>query len=265
MPPELPEVETFVRRLQPIVGRTIQRADVLDDRLNLDGSRIEGATISSAERRGKHIVIHLGDRGDLVVHLRMSGRLRLHRGDNEIKHTRLVLYLDSSDTIYFVNPRRLGTVIHCPDGFEPDLGIEPLSPSFTADALAEMLGKSRSPIKLFLLDQRKIAGVGNIYASEALWRSGISPERASASLKHEEVHSLHGDIVSVLNDAIEGQGTTIGNSVSDYHPSVGEQGEFQNHLSVYGREAKPCERCGTAIARLKQGGRSTYYCRKCQT
>ena len=263
--PELPEVETFVRRLQPIVGVTVDRVEVLDDRLNLDGSRLAGATIAAVERRGKYIVIHLGERGDLVIHLRMSGRLRLHQGENEDKHTRLVLCLDSGDTVYFVNPRRLGTVIHCPDGFEPDLGIEPLSSSFTADALGEMAGKSRSPIKLFLLDQRKIAGVGNIYASEALWRSGISPERAAKTLSYDEVHSLHGNIMSVLNDAIAGQGTTIGNSVSDYHPSVGEQGEFQNHLSVYGREAEPCERCGTAIARLKQGGRSTYYCRDCQT
>ena len=263
--PELPEVEVFVRRLQPIVGSTIDSVDVLDDRLNLNGSKLVGTAISSVERRGKHIVIHLGDRGDLVIHLRMSGRLRLHRGENEVKYTRLVLHLDSGDTVYFVNPRRLGTVIHYPDGFETDLGFEPLSPSFTADALGEMAGKSRSLIKLFLLDQRKIAGVGNIYASEALWRSGIDPQRTAGSLKNDEVAQLHTNIVSVLNDAIAGQGTTIGNSVSDYHPSVGEQGEFQNHLSVYGREAEPCERCGTAIARLKQGGRSTYYCRKCQT
>ena len=265
MPPELPEVEIFVRRLQPIVGSTIENVEVLDDRLNLNGSKLAGVTISSVERRGKHIVIHLRESGDLVVHLRMSGRLRLHRGKNEAKYTRLVLHLNSGDTVYFVNPRRLGTVIHYAAGFEADLGFEPLAPSFTAAALAEMAGRSNSPIKLFLLDQRKIAGVGNIYASEALWRSGISPERAAKTLSYDEVHSLHGDIVSVLNDAIAGQGTTIGNSVSDYHPSVGEQGEFQNHLSVYGRGTEPCERCGTAITRLKQGGRSTYYCRKCQT
>jgi len=263
--PELPEVEVFVRRLQPIVGATISCVDVLDDRLNLDASKLAGTAVSSVERRGKHIVIHLGNRGDLVIHLRMSGRLRLQRGENEVKYTRLVLHLDSGDTVYFVNPRRLGTAIHCPTGFETDLGFEPLSPSFTAKVLGEIAGKSRSPIKLFLLDQRKIAGVGNIYASEVLWRSKISPDRESASLTSDEIARLHGDIVTVLNDAIAGQGTTIGNSVSDYHPSVGEQGEFQNHLSVYGREAKPCERCGTAIARLKQGGRSTYYCRKCQT
>jgi len=263
--PELPEVEIFVRKLQPIVGAVIRRAEVLDDRLALDASKIEGATITSAERRGKHIVIHLGERGDLVLHLRMSGRLRLHRGKNEVKHTRLVLHLDSGDTVYFVNPRRLGTAIHCAAGFEADLGLEPLSPSFTVAALGDLTSKSHSPIKLFLLYQRKIAGVGNIYASEVLWRSRISPDRESASLTSDEIARLHGDIVSVLNDAIEGQGTTIGNSVSDYHPSAGEQGEFQNRLSVYGREDEPCERCGTAIVRMKQGGRSTYFCSNCQT
>jgi formamidopyrimidine-DNA glycosylase len=263
--PELPEVEVFVRRLQPTVGATIQRVEVLDDRLNLDAAELAGANISSVERRGKHIVIRLGNRGDLVIHLRMSGRLRLHRSENEVKYTRLVLHLDSGERVYFVNPRRLGTAVHCQEGFEPEIGVEPLSPSFKAETLAEMTSKARSPIKLFLLDQRKIAGVGNIYASEALWRSGISPERVASSLRPEEVARLHKDIVSVLNDAIDGQGTTIGTSVSDYHPSVGEQGEFQNRLSVYGREAKPCERCGTVIARMKQGGRSTYYCRNCQT
>lgn len=263
--PELPEVEVFVRNLQPIVGSTIDRVEVLDDRLNLDGSRLAEVVISSVRRRGKHIVIHLEERGDLVVHLRMSGRLRLQRGENEVKYTRFVLYLDTGDTVYFVNPRRLGTVIHYPDGFKPNLGLEPLTASFTAAALAEIAGKSRSPIKLFLLDQQKISGVGNIYASEALWRSSIDPQRTAVSLKHDEAVRLHKNIILVLNDAIAGQGTTIGNSVSDYHPFAGEQGEFQNQLSVYGREDEPCERCGTAIVRLKQGGRSTYYCRKCQT
>ena len=262
--PELPEVEIFVRRLQPIVGTTIARAEVLDSRLDLDSSALAGAFISSVERRGKHIVIHLGDRGDLVVHLRMSGRLRMTRSETEIKYTRLTLYLDSGDIVYFVNPRRLGTAIHCPEGFDTDLGFEPLSPSFTAEALAKITSKSRSPIKLFLLDQRRIAGIGNIYASEILWRSRLSPLRQANSLSNNEAHSLHENVVSVLNDAIAGQGTTIGSSVSDYHPAAGKKGEFQNLLSVYGREADPCERCGTAIARLKQGGRSTYYCSHCQ-
>lgn len=263
--PELPEVETFVRRLQPIVGSRIQKVDVLDDRLNLNGAKLVGATVGSVERRGKYIVIGLGDRGDLVIHLRMSGRLRMVRSDAETKYTRLTLHLDSGEIVYFVNPRRLGTALHCPRGFTTHLGHEPLSPSFTADVLAEMAAQSSAPIKTFLLNQQKIAGIGNIYASETLWRSGIAPDRVARTLSQDEIHRLHRNIVSVLNDALDGQGTTLGNSVSDYHPSVGEQGEFQNHLSVYGRESEPCERCGAAIARVKQSGRSTYYCSQCQT
>ncbi len=262
--PELPEVEVFVRNLQPAVGQTIQRANVLDHRLNLDASLIEGLSIEAIARRGKHIVIHLEDGSDVVVHLRMSGRLRLHRSPEEVKYTRLELVLDSGDTIYFVNPRRLGTVTYCPVGFAPSLGIEPLSPEFTSHTFATLASKSRSPIKLFLLDQRKVAGIGNIYASESLWRSGISPQRPANGLSDSEMCRLHENIIAVLNDAIDGQGTTLGSSVSDYHPSVGEQGEFQNHLSVYGKEDEPCERCGNAISRLKQGGRSTYYCTSCQ-
>lgn len=263
--PELPEVEVFVRRLQPIVGASIHRAEVLDETLSLDGSNLSGARIHSVTRQGKHIVIGLGNRGDLVVHLRMSGRLRLQRSDEEKKYTRLVLHLTSGEAVYFVNPRRLGTVVHFPNGFDAKLGIEPLSSAFTAARLAQLAGISRSPIKPFLLDQHRIAGIGNIYASEALWRSAISPARAASSLRQPELIRLHKNIVSVLNDAIDGQGTSIGTSVSDYYPSIGEQGEFQNRLSVYGRETEPCERCGGTIVRMKQSGRSTYYCKDCQT
>jgi formamidopyrimidine-DNA glycosylase len=263
--PELPEVEIFVRGLQPIVGSTMVHTEVIDARLNLDGSNLANARIASVERRGKHIVIGTSDRGDLVVHLRMSGRLRLARSERESKYTRLILHLDSGDCVYFINPRRLGTAAHYPKGFTPDLGIEPLTAAFTIESLAALATRSHSPIKTFLLDQRKIAGIGNIYASEALWRSGIAPTREATSLSREEVALLHKDLVSVLNDAIDGQGTTIGNSVSDYHPDVGEQGEFQTHLSVYGRESEPCERCGTIVVRMKQAGRSTYYCSECQS
>jgi formamidopyrimidine-DNA glycosylase len=262
--PELPEVEVFVRNLQPMVGTIIRSAEVLDARLALDASPMQSASIRSVERRGKYIVIHLAGGGDLVIHLRMSGRLRFHRSDAEIKYTRLALHLSSGDTVYFVNPRRLGTAVYWPDGFLAELGVEPLSSTFSPRSLADMASRSRSPIKLFLLDQRNIAGIGNIYASEALWRSGISPHRTANSLSAEEIARLHRNIVWVLNEAIAGQGTTLGSSVSDYHPSAGQQGEFQNHLAVYGREDAPCERCGNVISRVRQGGRSTFYCSQCQ-
>ncbi len=262
--PELPEVETFVRELQPVTSAAIARVDVADDRLDLDPSSLEGAIVSSVERRGKHIVFHLGDRGDLVIHLRMSGRLRLHRSEREKKYTRLVLNLDSGDRVYFVNPRRLGTVKYYPSGFKICLGVEPLGRTFTHDVLERLTTTSVSPIKMLLMDQRKIAGIGNIYAAEALWRSGISPSRCSSSLSHEEVVRLHDAVVSVLQEAIAQQGTSLGDGVSNYVAPSGAAAEFQNHLSVYGREAESCERCGGTIVRIKQGGRSTYYCNQCQ-
>ena len=262
--PELPEVETFVRELQAVVSDTIDRVDVLDDRLGFDAMPLAGATIASIARRGKHIVIRLRNRGDLVVHLRMSGRLRLRRSVPERVYTRLTVHLDSGRKIYFVNPRRLGTVRYYPEGFQTRLGVEPLEPEFTCAALETLTRASQSPIKMLLMDQRKIAGIGNIYAAEALWRSGISPARRASTLSRDENVRLHGAVVSVLREAIDQQGTSLGDGVSDYVTPSGQQGEFRNHLSVYGREDEPCERCGGIIVRMKQGGRSTYYCSQCQ-
>lgn len=262
--PELPEVETFVRRLNPIVGARIVEAEILDDRLGLSTESLAGASIRSVERRAKYIVIGLAERGDLVVHLRMSGRLRLDRSKNEIPYTRMILRLDSGGTIYFINPRRLGTAVLCEGGFDKTLGIDPTDTAFTPRALAEIAAGSRAPIKHLLLDQRKIAGIGNIYAAEALWRAGIHPTRASNTLEENEVAKLHCAITSVLSDAINQLGTTIGSSVSDYRHSAEEGGEFQNQLAVYGRENEACERCSTPITRIAQAGRSTYLCPACQ-
>ena len=262
--PELPEVETFVRGLQPAVGRTIVRAEVLDGKLGLDTRSIDGRAITSIDRRGKHIVIDL-DGPALVIHLRMSGRLRLECADREIKYTRLILHLDDGQAIYFVNPRRLGTARLYPKGFDGELGVEPLSAAFTPEAFLSLIGESRAPVKQVLLDQRRIAGVGNIYAAEALWRSKIDPRREAMSLSKKESASLHRGVVSVLQEAVDQLGTTIGNSVSDYHPGPSSTGDFGNELAVYGREDEPCKRCKTGtIERIKQGGRSTYFCPSCQ-
>ena len=263
--PELPEVETLVRHLAPIAGARIVGAEILDDRLAIFAADLIGASIGSVARRGKYIVIALDGRGDLIVHLRMSGRLRLDRSEDEIPYTRMILRLDSDESVYFINPRRLGTVVHCPRGFDVDLGVEPIGPEFTAELLGEFAAGSRALIKQLLLDQRKIAGIGNIYAAEALWRARIDPKRSSNSLDAEEVSALHAGITSVLFDAIEQLGTTIGSGVSDYRRSAEEGGSFQNHLAVYGRENEPCERCGTAIERVTQAGRSTCFCPVCQT
>ena len=263
--PELPEVETLVRRLTPIAGTTIVGAEILDDRLTVRAADLAGASIREVKRRGKYIVIGLEDRGDLIVHLRMSGRLRLDRSEDEIPYTRMVLRLDSGDSVYFVNPRRLGTVVLCPDGFDKPLGIEPTAPEFTIEALGALAATSRAPVKQLLLDQRRVAGIGNIYAAEALWRSRIDPRRSANALARKEISALHHGITSVLFDAIDQLGTTIGSSVSDYRQSPGGGGLFQSRLAVYGREGELCGRCGTSIERVVQAGRSTCYCPTCQT
>jgi len=262
--PELPEVETLVRQLRPIAGTQIVDAEILDARLTVARDELVGAPVGGVTRRGKYIVIGLEGRGDLIVHLRMSGRLRLDRSDDEIPYTRLILKLDTGDCLYFINPRRLGTVVLCSSGFNKDLGVEPISSGFTIDVLAGLTRTSRAPIKQLLLDQRKIAGIGNIYAAEALWRAGIDPRRPAQSLNRAEIEALHDGITSVLFDAIEQLGTTIGTSVADYRRSSFERGSFQNRLAVYGRTRAPCERCGTPIERVVQAGRSTCYCPTCQ-
>ena len=234
--PELPEVETLVRLLSPIVETRIVGAEILDDRLAVSAGALLGAAIRDVKRRGKYIVIGLDGHGDLVVHLRMSGRLRLDRSEDEVRYTRMILHLDSGDSVYFINPRRLGTVVLCPLGFGEDVGIDPTTAEFSADVLAEFAAGSRAPIKQLLLDQRKIGGIGNIYAAEALWRARIDPRRSSNSLATYEIKALHGGITSVLFDAIEQLGTTIGGSVSDYRRSAEDGGSFQNRLSVYGRK-----------------------------
>ena len=262
--PELPEVETLVRRLSPIVETRIVGAEILDDRLAISADELLGVVIRDVKRRGKYIVIGLDGHGDLTIHLRMSGRLRLDCSEDELRYARMILRLDSGDSIYFINPRRLGTVVLCPHGFDVDVGIDPTGVEFTADVLAGLTAGSRAPIKQLLLDQRKIGGIGNIYAAEALWRARIDPRRLSNSLTTDEVEALHAGITSALFDAIDQLGTTIGSSVSDYRRSAKEGGLFQNRLSVYGRENETCERCGTNIERVIQAGRSTCFCPACQ-
>ena len=262
--PELPEVETFVRGLAPAVGATIETAEIHDERLTVQSQALEGARLHAVRRRGKHIIFDLGERGDLVVHLRMSGQLRMERTATEITHTRMTLGLDDGRAIYFVNPRRLGTAVLCSDGFTAPLGVEPLEKAFTEEAFSTLASASKAPIKSLLLDQKKIAGIGNIYAAEALWRAGIHPERPANSLTRNEAANLHHAIVAVLREAVDQLGTTLGRSVSDYRPSTTSNGGFQNHLAVYGREGESCERCRTPIERMIQAGRSTCFCPACQ-
>ena len=263
--PELPEVETLVRGLQPAVDHRIRSVEVLDPRLQVDPSPLVEEMISAIVRRGKYIVIRLAEQGDLVVHLRMSGHLGFDRTLAEIPYTRMIIHLEGEDSIYFVNPRRLGTVTHWPDGFDARLGLEPLSAAFTVEELSRLAKGSRAPIKSLLLNQSKIAGVGNIYAAETLWQAGIDPRRIAKELTSSEITKVHTKLRSVLREAVSQLGTRLGESVSDYRPDGSENARYQNKLSVYGREGLPCQRCGEPIARIVQAGRSTCYCPSCQT
>ncbi len=261
--PELPEVETIVRGLAIVNGARIDKLEVLDSRLDLPVQEIVGEKIECIERRGKYILFHLGKCKTLVIHLRMSGRLSLACSCAEEKHTRLIIHF-SGGKVYFINPRRLGTVEYSQNGFPHNLGIDPFDLEFTPQHLDEIVTPSRAPIKPLLLNPKRIAGLGNISAAEALWRGRIDPRRAGNTLTTKEVRLLHRAIVTVLREAIDHMGTSLGDTVSDYRNASGDYGGFKDLLAVYGREKETCPRCGEEILRIRQTGRSTYYCPKCQ-
>jgi len=261
--PELPEVETIVRELSDLSGARIERLQVLDPRLDLPVHEIVGTKIKKIERQGKYIVFRLSGKQLLIFHLRMSGRLTRTCSPEEVGHTRLILHLDRGK-VYFINPRRLGTVEYSRNGFPHRLGIDPFDREFTPERLAEIATASRTPIKPLLMNQKKISGIGNIYSAEALWRARIDPRRAGNTLTKKEIRALHPAIVEVLKEAIDHMGTTLGNTISDYRNTSGEYGGFQEVLSVYGREGETCRRCGKKIERIVQAGRSTYLCPGCQ-
>ena len=297
--PELPEVETIVRRLQPrLRGRTVVRAKIRRANAVRGTPRrferaVTGATIDSVERRGKFLVFRLADGRVWWSHLRMSGHWRVERPGRrrarsqsprptdrvrdsaaalpvtaDDPYARAVFLLDDGSTLVFVDVRTLGEM-QIVSGREwsrreASMGIEPLDSAFTAEALAERLAASRRPVKEFLLDQTKVAGIGNIYAVEALWRARVSPRRRARNLGRARAKRLHAAIVGVLEEAVENAGTTLGETALDYVDSEGATGAFQELLAVYGREGEPCVRCATPIRRIVQGQRSTYFCPTCQ-
>lgn len=261
--PELPEVETIVRGLRDLAGRRIVKTQVNDPRLELPLERLAGARIAGFERKGKYIVCRLAGGASLLFHLRMSGRLVRRLSPSEKKYARLVLVLDRG-AVHFVDPRRLGTVEFCENGFPANLGIDAAGRAFTKDELERIVRSSRAPIKALLMDQKRIAGIGNIYAAEALFRARIDPRRRGQSLTEDEVAAAHAGVHAVLEEAIAHLGTTLGESVSDYRNSAGQRGGFQERLNVYGRGGEACRRCGQAVERIRQAGRSTYYCPGCQ-
>jgi formamidopyrimidine-DNA glycosylase len=280
--PELPEVETIVRRLRgALTGRTVVRARVLRDNVVRGSPRqfvraVEGSRIASVDRRAKFILLGLEDGRVWVSHLRMSGKwlveppraVRESASEDLPGYTRATFDLDDGVRLLYVDPRTLGEMEVLPAAAwrarEAKLGPEPLEPAFTPDLLAARLATSGRPVKEALLDQTRVAGLGNIYVSEALWRAGISPRRRARNVGPVRARRLHAAILAVLSEAIGRSGTSFGSSYLDFVDVDGEAGDYYDFLAVYDREGEPCPRCGAPVARIVQGQRSTFYCSRCQ-
>ena len=272
--PELPEVETVRRRIAPVVeGATIARAEIVDPRLTrpvdpaIVADALVGERIAAVDRRGKYLLWRLESGRTLVVHLRMTGSLR-HAPAGELPedaYRRATLALDTGAEVGYRDVRRFGTWELLDDGhlrpyLAARLGPEPLAPSFTAARLGALALGRRAPVKAFLLDQRRIAGVGNIYADEALWRARIHPRRPAGGLDAVEIARLHRAVRAALRRGVELQGSTL----RDYVTPDGDGGGMQHEFHVYGRLGEPCDRCGRPIERTVIAGRGTWYCPRCQ-
>jgi len=271
--PELPEVETVRARLEPaLVGRRLEHVEILDSRLTRPfdpagvAAELEGERVVAIDRRGKYLLVRFESGRVLVIHLRMTGNL-LHGGGavSADPHRRAVVRLDDGSDVIYRDVRRFGTwLLVEPHELEPYLGDrvgrEPLAPSFTTKRLTETLARRRTPVKAALLDQRRLAGIGNIYADEALWRAHIHPQRPAGELGPDELKALHRGIRSALKAGIERQGATL----RDYRTPDGGFGTMQDEFKVYGRGGEPCDRCGTPIEKIRAAGRGTWYCPACQ-
>lgn len=273
--PELPEVETIRLQLEPhLVGRRFDRVDILDARLvrpfepDAVAAELEGERVSALERRGKYLIVRFESGRVLLIHLRMTGNLLHGSGEwlaADDPHRRAVVRLDDGSDVAYRDVRRFGTwLLVEPEELEPYLddrvGTEPLERSFTTKRLAAALAGRRAPVKAAILDQRRLAGVGNIYADEALWRARIHPQRPAGELGHDELKALHSGIRTALKAGIERQGATL----RDYRTPDGGSGTMQDEFKVYGRQDEPCERCGTPIEKIRAAGRGTWYCPNCQ-
>lgn len=273
--PELPEVETVRRSLNLLtLGQIIQGGEVFLERslaYPVSGaefcSKITGRTVIQWHRRGKYLLAEL-DRGWLGVHLRMSGQLLwCNRRDSLQKHTRVRLFFQGEGELRFVDTRTFGK-IWLMENSQPSkvitglqkLGPEPFDENFTIEYLAQKLRKSKRCIKTLLLDQGLVAGIGNIYADEILFRSRIQPEAIAANLSLAQIESLRKSILEVLQRAMEEGGTTF----KDFLNVMGVNGDYGGVAWVYGRKGEPCRVCSTAIERIKLGGRSTHFCPQCQ-
>ena len=272
--PELPEVEVLRRSLEPrLVGRRVETVRVWNASLRETVSRrglerqLEGRRVLAMRRRAKYLLADVSGDATLVVHLGMSGRLTVVPLDAPLQaHEHVSIYLSRGDRLAFRDPRRFGLVLALPTGsIDTDrrfrhLGIEPLQEEFSGTRMRELARGRRGPIKSFLLNGHLVAGVGNIYASEALHRAGIHPSRSVARISAARWRRLAAAIQSVLDRAIEQGGTTL----NDFQDADGQEGYFKTSLEVYGRQGEACRRCSRTIRRIVQAGRSTFYCPGCQ-
>jgi formamidopyrimidine-DNA glycosylase len=270
--PELPEVETIRRQLAPHVdGRTIESARILDPRWTRPEApgavqaQLGGAVVEHLGRAGKYLVWSLSGDRYLLQHLRMTGTL-LYDPPAAPPHTRVVLELHDGHRVVYVDPRRFGTGhllrgAHARDEYlRARIGIEPLTPEFTAEHLRS-LGRGRAAsVKAFVLDQRHIAGVGNIYADEALFRAGVHPLRPAGRLSKADWERVRAGIEEALSAGIEAKGA----SIDDFRHVDGARGSFQDLFLVHRRAGRPCPTCGATIRKLVVGGRGTYVCERCQ-
>jgi formamidopyrimidine-DNA glycosylase len=273
--PELPEVETVARGLRErLSGRAIARVWLSGKPLRMlkpiDKKGLQktiGARVTAVRRRGKYLLVDLSNDITLLWHLGMTGQLSVVPAKrNRSSHTHVALALDSGQELRFRDPRRFGWLAIYPQAAVAGsaelraLGPDPLDGSFTPEVLAAALAKTHGcDIKAFLLDQRRIAGVGNIYASEALFVAGIHPRRKASALR-KRAAALHAAVVEVLATAVKNRGT----SFSDFVDAEGWPGENQNYLRVFMRAGQPCPRCGAKLRKLTQQARSTFFCAQCQ-
>jgi formamidopyrimidine-DNA glycosylase len=270
--PELPEVETIRRQLAPhLEGRTIVDVEILDPRWTRPLPRepvedeLRDAVVEHVGRSGKYLVWALSDDRYLLLHLRMTGAL-LFDPPNDPQHTRVRFTLDQDHRLVYVDPRRFGTG-HLVFGaaardtyLSARLGVEPFTPEFTAEHLRRLARGRKAPVKAFLLDQRRIAGIGNIYADEALFRAGVHPLRAAGRLTRGQWASLRDAIEDALAAGIEAKGA----SIDDFRHVDGARGSFQDRFLIHRREGEPCPQCGREIRKIVVGGRGTYVCEHCQ-
>jgi formamidopyrimidine-DNA glycosylase len=267
--PELPEVETIRRALAPVVeGQVLRSLEILDPRWCEPAApheladAVDGRCVERLSRRGKWLDLSLAEEVHLVMHLRMTGNLLVAE---DAPYTR-VRFDFGSERVLFTDPRRFGTgVVLLGDAaleeyFSTRVGVEPLSPDFTAEALRAQARGRRQPVKAFLLTQERVAGVGNIYADEALFRAKIHPQRQVGTLKRAQIEELRDAVVRVLNDGIDSKGA----SIDDFRNPDGAKGSFQDRFLVHLREGEPCVRCGRTIVKTRAAGRGTYYCPSCQ-